>query len=230
MSILAIIPARYGSKGVPLKNIRKINGIHLIGYTIKEALKVSRFSDVIVSTESHDIGDIASSYGAATPFLRPAELSTDTSNIMDTVLYTIERFESMKIYYEHVALLQPTSPLRNSEDIDKALDIYTNNRCDSIVSVCEAEYHPSIHRKINNQGKLEEYIKQSDKHLRRQDMDKVYRINGAMYISSVNNIKKNKSFYGKINLPYIMDQSNSIDIDTELDFKIAKMLINDSGR
>ncbi|WP_069650360.1 cytidylyltransferase domain-containing protein [Caloranaerobacter ferrireducens] len=228
MSILAIIPARGGSKGVPKKNIRKLNGIPLIAYTIIEAAKVDRLSNIIVSTDSEEIAAIAESYGANIPFIRPRHLATDTANSIDVVLHAIEHFEKKGIYYKDIMLLQPTSPLRDSKDIENCIDLYKKNICDSVISVCEAITHPYLCKKIDNKGRLEDFVLKKEKYTRRQDMPKAYQLNGAIYLTSVNVIKERKSFYGDTVMPYIMDVMKSIDIDTELDFKIAELVIKES--
>lgn len=227
MRILAVIPAREGSKGVAKKNIKKLGGVPLIAYTIMAARKVNRLSNVIVSTDSHEIAEIAKSYGADVPFIRPKHLATDTASSVDVVLHAIDFFEKQGNHYEHIMLLQPTSPFRDDEDINNCLDIYERNTCDSVISVCEAAVHPYLCKKIDKKGSLQDFIPFKYKHLRRQDMPKAYQVNGAIYLTSAENIKKRKSFYGDVVLPYVMESIKSIDIDTNLDFKLAELIIKE---
>ncbi len=227
MSILALIPARGGSKGVPKKNIRMLNGLPLIAYTILAAKKVERLSSVVVSTDSREIAGIALKFGGEVPFLRPACLASDTASSIDVVLHAIDWFENRGIHYSHVVLLQPTSPLRDHTDIERSLDIYFNNHCDSLVSVCEAKVHPYLCRSFDEKGRLCDFMPQVDRHVRRQDMPRAYQLNGAIYIAPVGLLKEKRSFYGETVLPYIMDTYKSLDIDTELDFKVAELIMKE---
>lgn len=225
MSNLAIIPARGGSKGVPKKNIRNFNGLPLIAYTIQAAGNINRIDRLIVSTDSDEIAEVAVRYGAEVPFLRPENLASDTSNTIDVILHAIEFFEEKGTIFDDILLLQPTSPFRDSSDIDNALDIYYSRNCESVISVCEASVHPNLLRLVDEQGIMRDFINLEDRHMRRQDMTKVYQLNGAIYITSVDNIKQTKSFYCNKTVPYIMSAEKSLDIDTELDFRIAEFIM-----
>jgi CMP-N-acetylneuraminic acid synthetase len=227
MSILVIIPARGGSKGVLKKNIRNLNGLPLIAYTILAAKKVNDLTNIIVSTDSKEIASVSRKYGAEIPFIRPQHLATDTASGIDVIMHAIEFYESQGSYYDDVMVLQPTSPLRDDTDIKNCLEIYYKNKCDSVISVCEAQVHPYLYRIIDENGALQDFIHQDDKHMRRQDMPVVYQLNGAIYITSVKVFKERKSFYGDIVLPYVMDNIKSIDIDTELDLKVAELIMKE---
>lgn len=230
MRVLALIPARGGSKGIPGKNIRKLNGIPLIGHTIRAAKKVSRISHIVVSTDSPEIAQVAGKYGADVPFIRPDYLASDQASVIDVVIHAIEYFEKKGIYYSELVLLQPTSPLRDELDINNSLDIYLEKECDSVISVCKAQAHPFLYKTIDSNGRLQDFIPQADKHMRRQDMPVAYQLNGAIYISSVQLLKKQRNFYGRVTFPYEMDIIKSIDIDTELDFKLAELIIKERGK
>jgi CMP-N,N'-diacetyllegionaminic acid synthase len=224
IKILALIPARAGSKGLPGKNIKALNGMPLIAYTIREALKVSELSNVVVSTDSEGIANIAREFGAQVPFLRPQSLATDNASGIDVVFHTISHFENNNIFFDYVLLLQPTSPLRDAGDIRNAINLLKSQNCDSIIGVCESHVHPYLLRVIGSNGLLQDYASNSNKHLRRQDLEKVYQVNGAIYLTSVEVLKRKDSFYGDIVLPYIMSQDKSVDIDNEIDFELAELL------
>lgn len=226
--MLAIIPARSGSKGVPKKNIKELAGAPLISYTIKAAKKSEFITRVIVSTDSEEIADVATKYGAEVPFLRPAELATDDAKAIDVYLYTIERLnlENDEQINEFLVLL-PTSPLRNYMDIDQAIKIFKKKNADSVISVTETEYPPQWIKRISEKGILEDYI-QGLNNLNRQEYEKTYIPNGAIYIFKYNVLKKEYNYYTDKTYPYIMPNIRSIDIDTPLDFMIAEYLIKNN--
>lgn len=226
--MLAIIPARSGSKGVPKKNIKELAGAPLISYTIKAAKKSEFITRVIVSTDSEEIADVARKYGAEVPFLRPAELATDDAKAIDVYLYTIERLnlENDEQINEFLVLL-PTSPLRNYMDIDQAIKIFKKKNADSVISVTETEYPPQWIKRISEKGILEDYI-QGLNNLNRQEYEKTYIPNGAIYIFKYNVLKKEYNYYTDKTYPYIMPNIRSIDIDTPLDFMIAEYLIKNN--
>lgn len=226
--MLAIIPARSGSKGVPKKNIKELAGAPLISYTIKAAKKSEFITRIIVSTDSEEIADVATKYGAEVPFLRPAELATDDAKAIDVYLYTIERLnlENDEQINEFLVLL-PTSPLRNYMDIDQAIKIFKKKNADSVISVTETEYPPQWIKRISEKGVLEDYF-QGMNNLNRQEYEKTYIPNGAIYIFKYNVLKKEYNYYTDKTYPYIMPNIRSIDIDTPLDFMIAEYLIKNN--
>lgn len=226
--MLAIIPARSGSKGVPKKNIKELAGAPLISYTIKAAKKSEFITRIIVSTDSEEIADVATKYGAEVPFLRPAELATDDAKAIDVYLYTIERLnlENDEQINEFLVLL-PTSPLRNYMDIDQAIKIFKKKNADSVISVTETEYPPQWIKRISEKGILEDYF-QGMNNLNRQEYEKTYIPNGAIYIFKYNVLKKEYNYYTDKTYPYIMPNIRSIDIDTPLDFMIAEYLIKNN--
>lgn len=221
---LAIIPARSGSKGVENKNIKLLNGKHLIGYTIEAAKKSNIFEDIIVSTDLFEYAEIAKSYGASIPFLRDKNLSEDNSKTEDVIVNTIYKLEQNGMKYDYFVLLQPTSPLRTSEDIINAVNLLVDNELNSVVSVCEMEHSIKICNKLPNDLSMNKFLSLSDVK-RRQEFEKYYRINGAIYIADVSNYLENKNFYNERSKAYIMEQINSVDIDTELDFIIAEAIL-----
>lgn len=224
MKILAIIPARSGSKGLKDKNIKELNGKPMITYTIEAAVKSGIFEDVIVSTDSQLYSDISRKYGATVPFLRPEYLSNDTATSTDMIIHAIKEMYKMGKRYKYFMLLQPTSPLRTKEDILKARKLLFEKDANSIVSICEAENSPLYMNLLNESLSMNEFLAKGIK-TRRQDLDKYYRINGAIYLCKVDYFLKYKDFYKEKSYAYIMDKRSSIDVDDEVDFIIAESLI-----
>ena len=223
-SIIAIIPARGGSKGIPRKNIKKLGSKPLIAYTIEEALKSKCLDHVFVSTEDPEIANISKEYGAQV-IDRPASLAKDTSKTVDAVLHAIEYLEREGIHPHTVVLLQPTSPLRDVEDIDAAVNLFLDNECDSVISVCEPDHSPFWCFTISGKY-LKPILDKKFDDTRRQDLPRVVTPNGAIYISSPETIRRYKGFNGDRIIPYCMPPERSIDIDKPLDFTIAEVLIN----
>ena len=220
--IIAIIPARGGSKGIPRKNIRLLAGKPLIAYSIESALKSKYIDKVIVSTEDEEIAEISKLYGADV-IKRPINLAGDDILTIDVIFHVLDSLENKKYNPDVVVLLQPTSPLRNTKDIDEAVKLFLENNCESLVSVCEMKH---IYWSFRIQGKYleslfgEDYLKK-----RRQDLDRIYIPNGAIYISTPKILHKYKSFYCKKMIPYIMPIEKSIDIDNEMDLEFAEFLL-----
>lgn len=229
--ILAVIPARGGSKGVKRKNIRELNGRPLIAWTIEQAKKSKYIDRVVVSTEDEEIAKISKEYGAEVPFLRPEELAKDHTSGIDPVIHCIEWLEKNQKYHaDYVVLLQCTSPKRKAEQIDEAIEkmLSQQGRADSIISVCRAEHSPYWMQKVNDSGLLEDFIRHDRvSYARRQDLPEVFRLNGAIYIAKTKSLLENRDFQTNRTLPYIMDEFSSLDIDNELDFRIAELIMNE---
>lgn len=227
MEILAVIPARGGSKGVPRKNICKLNGKPLIAYTIEEAKKSRYISRIIVSTEDREIADISKIYGAETPFFRPLELASDLSPSIDTIIHAINWLSENEGYKpEYICVLQCTTPLKRVNDIDGIIEKLLSTGMDGAISVCEAESHP-YWMQVFNGDRLEHFIKQESPTLRRQDLPAVYKLNGAVWVVRTSAVLSEKSLMVKNRTGYVMDAQDSIDIDTEMDFKYVEMLIKE---
>lgn len=224
--VVAVIPARGGSKGIPRKNIKDLNGKPLIAYTIEAALKSRYIDRVIVSTEDLEISEISRSFGAEVPFLRPSELAQDDTPGIEPIIHAINYLFNQENYsFDYVMCLQCTSPLRNTNQIDEAIcEIYSKD-ADSAISVCESEVNP-YWMKIIKDGKIDDFIKDNKFYARRQDLPVVYRLNGAIYIGKIEIILNNKNWYTDNTLPIIMDRITSIDIDDEIDFKFAEFLLS----
>ncbi len=213
-----IIPARGGSKGIEKKNIVEVKGKPLIFYTIKAAQKIAKKPNIFVSTDSKEIADISKKFGACVPYLRPSDISEDNSSSIDLILDFLNRFPD----YQNIILLQPTSPLRTHLHISEAIKIYEEKKAEAVISVEEIDYFPQYFFK-EKKGKLQ--IDETINHLRRQSSDKRYYPNGAIYISSKNNILKNKSFFTKNTYLYLMDSISSIDIDDMYDLELVRNII-----
>jgi CMP-N-acetylneuraminic acid synthetase len=223
LNIIGIIPARGGSKGVPKKNIKKLNGKPLIYYTIKEAKKSKLLTKFFVSTENKEISETVNKYGVEI-IPRPKVLANDKTSTLMVIRHAINYLIEKKITDpDIIVILQPTSPLRKANDIDKCIKFFLDNRFSTVVSVSESKHPPSWTFNIIK-NKLQQIIK-SPQSTRRQDLQPVYYLNGAVYVTLSKNLLKKKFRFGKGNLPYKMPPYRSIDIDTELDFKIAELLI-----
>ncbi|WP_055668139.1 cytidylyltransferase domain-containing protein [Desnuesiella massiliensis] len=224
--ILAIIPARGGSKGIPRKNIKDLNGKPLIAYTIEEAKKSRYIDSIVVSTEDEEIAKVSKKYNAEVPFLRPKELSEDDTPGIEPIIYTIKRLQESGDDFDYIMCLQCTSPFRKTEHIDDALKKLINEDADSIVSVCESEVSPYWMKKIKN-GIMEDFLDDIPFYSRRQEIPTTYRLNGAIYIAKREVLLKNKNWYTKNTLAYIMDKKSSIDIDEMIDFNFSEFLMKE---
>jgi len=225
-TILALVPARRGSKGIPDKNIKMLDGKPLIAYTIGAAKKSKYIDAVIVSTDSKKIAEISQKYGAEVPFIRPKELATDSAKSINVILHAMNWIENhTNKKYNYLILLQPTSPFRSSMDIDKAIEEIINKEKDALVSVCEVSENPYWMKVIDEEGNLKDFIEGEENYSRRQDLPKVYILNGAIYIAKWEVLKEDKSFYRRECRPFIMSKEKSLDIDNPLDFEFAVFLM-----
>ena len=225
MRNLAVIPARSGSKGLRDKNIRNLCGKPLMAYTVEAALKSGEFDEVMVSTDSEQYAAIARKCGANVPFLRSAETASDTASSWDMVDEVLARYAAIGNSFDTFCLLQPTSPLRTKEDIQGAYNLFREKARFAVVSVCETEHSPLWCGQLPDDGELNGFLNMENMK-RRQDAGKFYRLNGAIYIVDTERFKCEKHLYRKGSYAFIMEQKHSIDIDTELDFRIAELLIN----
>lgn len=227
MNILTIIPARGGSKGVPRKNIMPLNGKPLIYYSIKNAFESNFINEIIISTEDTEIKKITEEFGLKV-ITRPEELATDDSKTIDVIIHVLDSLNFEGYIPSIVVILQPTSPLRTSDDIDSAIEIFLKKDCDSVVSVCEFDHSPYWALKLEN-NYLSPMFGQEYLLKPRQELPTAYIPNGAVFISSPDKIRKYRSFYCPKTIPYIMPTDRSIDIDSTLDFKMAEILLEEQN-
>ena len=230
--ILALIPARGGSKGVPGKNIADLGGKPLLAWTAEAALAAESIDRIVVSTDSPEIAECAKRCCIPVPWLRPAEFATDDSPVILTVLHLLQKLEEEDNYIpDFVMLLQTTAPFRTAEDIDNAASLLASEQADTVLSVCEAREHPYTAKKINKYGELENFLDLPHEvtQANRQTYPPAYTLNGAVYISKRDILLERKSFYGDKVVPYIMPPERSLDIDTPFDLEIARILAERQG-
>lgn len=220
-TILGLIPARGGSKGLPRKNIIPLLGKSLIAWTIEQALASKYLDRVVISTDDKEIAEISKKYGAEVPFMRPKELAKDDTPTSEVIIHSFNWFEKQDIYYDIIVLLEPTSPLRKEEDIDNAIKLFIDNidRADSLVGVGKIHSdteHP-YGAKIIEDGFVRPFLKNVDFN-QRQQLPEIYSIFGGIYISKVNTFKKIKSFYHDKTIPYFLEKWQNYEIDDIWDF------------
>ncbi|MND33247.1 CMP-N,N'-diacetyllegionaminic acid synthase [compost metagenome] len=221
---IAIIPARGGSKRLPNKNILPLDGKPLIVWTIEAALDSQLFDMVLVSTDSQDIADISISAGAMVPFLRPVELASDTATTNDVVSHMVKWVEAEHDVVELVALLQPTSPLRDADNIKDAMKLYEEKNASSVISVCELDHPIQYCNRLPNDFSMKDFVTVSA-NKRTQDLEPYYRLNGAIYIFERKFVGFLSEIYSDNSFSYIMNKESSVDIDDEYDFLFASFLL-----
>lgn len=225
--MIAIIPARGGSKGLPGKNIKDLNGKPLIAYTIEAALGAECIDKVIISTDDQNIAEISKRYGGEVPFMRPNELAEDTSLAKDVYIYTVEKLQNeYNCDIKEFFVLLPTAPLRTSEDIDESYELFKRSKAETLVSIKEAPCPPTWffekeeNDKIKNAG-----FGYGNAVTNRQNNEKYYIPNGAIYILNYELLKTKGTYYSEKTVGYLMDELKSIDIDYESDFKFAEVIM-----
>lgn len=219
-TFLAIIPARGGSKGLPGKNIKELCGKPLISWSIEAGLKSKYLDEVMVTTDSPEIAEMAKRYGASVPFLRPDTLASNTATTFDAVQHTIDFYKNeLGKEFDYIVLLEPTSPLREDDDLDKMIDkiLSKENYFDSIVSIGEVHEHPSIMKKIKEES-LIPYCEELVLTTRRQDNDVAYFPYGVAYIVKTDTLLEEKTFYSKRNTFYTIKRYQCYEIDDMYDF------------
>jgi len=222
-SILAIIPARKGSKGIARKNLRPILGKPLITYTIESALEAKWIEKVIVSTDDQQIERICTRMGAEV-INRPAQLATDDSPVIDSVFHVLDFLKKEGYEPDIVVVLQPTSPLRNVKDVEKAIALYVENDCESLISVCETKDSPYWAFRMAR-GFIKPLMGLGYLNKRRQELPRTLSPNGAIFISTPQSLSYYGDFYTNKTIPYLMPRMRSIDIDDELDLSLAERVM-----
>ena len=223
--MLAIIPARGGSVGLPRKNIRPLCGTPLIGYTIKAALESGIFDKIIVSTDDEQIAKVSKLFGAEVPFIRPKELATNEAKSMDVNFHALKWLkENLDYVPENVTVLQPTSPLRDAPTIKEAYKMFNDSNAKRLVGVSESNDHLYWTFSLENK-KLSPLSGKFHLNLRRQDLPKSYTVNGSIYIGELRTLLKEGDFLGPDTVGFIMPRIKSVDIDDIVDFHLAEVLL-----
>ncbi len=225
-----MIPARGGSKGLPGKNIKQLQGKPLIAYTIEQAKESKYIDRVIISTEDDQIAEVSKRYGAEVPFQRPAELARDDSSMMDVLLHAVKWMEGeAKFKFDILVLLHVTTPLREAEDIDKCIELLVDEKTDNVFSVAEAYRNPYFNMVEVTAGNEVRLVK--DGHFTtRQSAPRVFDMNASIYVWWKDTFKAEKGLFLKKTRVYPMPRERSVDIDEPMDFRIAEMLLQDKQK
>jgi CMP-N,N'-diacetyllegionaminic acid synthase len=226
MRFVGLITARGGSKGLPGKNIASAAGRPLIEWTIRAAMS-SCLDRCIVSTDSAEIATVCKSAGAEVPFLRPESLAQDDTPHIDVILHAMEWLEAESGLPEYIVLLQPTSPLRNAEDIDGAVQMTIERQADSVISVFPAPSHPYWMRRLDEDGRMSDFMQWPEKsgYLRRQVLPPAYAMNGAIYILRSESLREKRTYFTDRTYGYLMPAARSLDVDNKIDLQIADLLL-----
>jgi N-acylneuraminate cytidylyltransferase/CMP-N,N'-diacetyllegionaminic acid synthase len=228
-SVLALIPARGGSKGFENKNIKILHQKPMIGYTLdcaKSALNSGVIDKIIVSTDSPEIANVVNDLGYRVPFMRPAHLATDDATQMDVIMHAMEWSEENDKKYDYLLYLQPTSPLREPQDIKNAVRLLNEKQANAIVSVTRiSDHHPLWMNTLPEDGDLKDFLRPEIKNTNRQELPEYYRLNGAIFIARWDYLKQNKDWYQENCFAYIMPEERSVDIDSEVDIAVAEFLL-----
>lgn len=226
--ILIIIPARGGSKGIPRKNIKPLNGKPLIYYAIDAARAITTDENICVSTDDLEIKSVVENYGLRVPFLRPDELSTDTAGTYEVLLHALDYYEKRGKHYDIVLLLQTTSPFRTAEQVKEALALYDRSQADMVVSVKECPANPYYNVFEEDADGYLHVCKGDGNIFRRQDAPKVYEYNGAIYLMDAEKLKNTHMHRMQKRVKYIMDTQSSFDLDTMQDWEMAEIILSTS--
>lgn len=230
-TFLAIIPARGGSKGLPGKNIKILCGKPLIAWSIETGLKSKYLDEIMVSTDYQNIADIAKQYGANVPFLRPDYLANDTATSFDAIKHTIDYYkDELNREFDYIVLLEPTSPLREDSDIDKAIELLLESHASSIVGISKTEdQNPAFLIQKDEKNFISGYENLDMKVLRRQDIKDVYFFEGSIYISEIDELLKTKTFYHNRTIGYEVPKYKSLEIDDMDDFVMVEAIMKHKG-
>ncbi|GED67587.1 hypothetical protein BRE01_12890 [Brevibacillus reuszeri] len=222
-SVLAIIPARGGSKGVPRKNLRNLSGKPLIAWTIEAAKKSSYIDRLVVSTDDEEIADVARQWGCEVPFFRPEELAQDNTPGIEPILHAMSVLHG----YDYVMLLQPTSPLRNTGDIDGCIEQCLSQKANACISVTLTDKSPYWMYHLSEEKCIKPVLSSEQPVLRRQDTPDVFVLNGAVYVARSSWLQKTRSFLHEETIGFAMPKERSLDIDSHYDFIVAEAILNE---
>lgn len=225
--VLAVITARGGSKGLPQKNIKMLNGKPLIAWTIEQVKSSKMIDKLIVSTDSNEIADVSEKYGAEVPELRPAHLATDDASSMDVLEYVLDNEEKQGCMYDYIILLEPTSPLRKKDDIDNIIRLAVDNYDrDGVISVGKVQLeHPMIVKKISPSGTVIPYTTNLVSAYQRQQLDEAFFPYGVGYLIKTSVLKNEHTIYTKNVLPYYIERWQNYEIDDIYDFKCIEAIM-----
>lgn len=223
-TVLCLMLARGGSKGVPNKNIKLLNDKPLIYYTIQSVKEAKIFDKFILSTDSSEIGDIAINYGVEVPFLRPDKLSSDNSLFYDAIIHALKWVEKNDKKYDLVQYVYPTTPLKIKDDYLNGLQLFQEKNADMVISVCEDHHTPFWSNSLPENNSLRDFIP-TKYHKNRQDLPRTYRINGCIFIAKWDVFYEKKDWFKQNTYAYIMPEERSVDIDTPFDFELAELYL-----
>jgi len=229
--ILAVIPARGGSKALPGKNILPLGGKPLIGWTIEASLACPAITRTLVTTDSQEIADVARRFGAEAPFLRPADLAADDTPGIAPILHAVGWLEDNEGYRaRYVVVLQPTSPLRTADDIGGAVELADSRQADAVVSLTETPCHPFWMKRLDERGRVFDFIPGRQASPIRQGLPKAYALNGAIYLARREVLLEAQTWYTDKTYGYLMPRERSLDIDEPWDLYLANLLVRDRGQ
>jgi len=227
-TVLYLVLARGGSKGVPNKNLALVGRRPLLAWSLLAAKGVRHHGRVLVSTDSQEVVSVAREFGAETPFMRPLHLASDTASSLDAAVHCIDWLKEHERYEpDFLVLLQPTSPLRTSLDIDLAIELALEKNAKAVVSVAAAGCHPYWMRTLNDQGKLENLASTAPATGRRQDLPVMYGFNGAVYVIKPQVLMDERTWYPEPTYAYVMPPNRSLDVDTPWDLHVADLILHD---
>jgi CMP-N-acetylneuraminic acid synthetase len=226
MRVLGLIPARGGSKGIPRKNIRLLGGKPLIAWTIEAARQSRMLTRVILSTEDEEIAEVGRQWGVDVPFMRPKELAEDDTPTLPVVLHALMEVEKQGSHYEAVCLLQPTAPLRKPEWIDACIQLLRDRNADAVITVCRIphEHHP-LWSLMDDGGGWLRFSGSGDVPVRRQDLPPAYYREGSVYVTRTHTLLAGRSLYGSRLAAFEVAADNSVNLDSEEDWKRAELLL-----
>lgn len=210
---------------MPGKNSRMLNNLPMIVYSIQAAQKAKNTGTILVTTDDLKIAEIAKKHQAEVPFIRPFHLSDDKASTTDVIFHALDFYKEQGKEFDYLVLLQPTSPLRTANDIDTAFKRMLQKNTESVVSVCQSEHHPLWSNTLPENDSMKDFIREDIKGKNRQQLPVYYRLNGALFISTTQSFYENRSFFHDKTTAYRMPAERSIDIDTEMDFLLAELLL-----
>ena len=226
MKILALILARCGSKRLPGKNIRKLGGKPLIIWSIDIVKDIAEICDILVSTDDPAFASVSKEAGAFVPWLRPANLSSDTATSVNAALHALDWYETEKGAVDGLLLLQPTSPFRTIDSVRKGIELFRKNSQNPVISVSPTHAHPMLTFKMDGDY-LVPFMQEDGMQTLSQDLPPAYVVNGSFYLISPTSLREKRSFVGNKTMPLVIESpQESLDIDTEFDFEFAEFLVN----